>query len=112
MPSTRGLPSSSPLLWNAFKRSTLSRSPASGKRTNPASEALHTALGFERVGVLREVGRKFDRWVDTALWQRLVSVGRSKLADLYVVDECASDTGWGVRVLPQGRPTATLPDSE
>ena len=38
---------------------------------NPASEALHTALGFERVGVLREVGRKFDRWVDTALWQRL-----------------------------------------
>ena len=24
-----------------------------------------------RVGVLREVGRKFDRWVDTAWWQRL-----------------------------------------
>jgi L-amino acid N-acyltransferase YncA len=38
---------------------------------NPASEALHVATGFERVGVLREVGRKFDAWVDTALWQRL-----------------------------------------
>ena len=38
---------------------------------NAASEALHAAVGFEWVGTLREVGRKFDRWVDTALWQRL-----------------------------------------
>jgi phosphinothricin acetyltransferase len=38
---------------------------------NDASEALHRSLGFERVGVLREVGRKFGRWVDTAWWQRL-----------------------------------------
>lgn len=38
---------------------------------NDASEALHRSLGFERVGVLREVGRKRDRWVDTAWWQRL-----------------------------------------
>ena len=35
---------------------------------NPASEALHRAYGFERVGVLPEVGYKFDRWIDTALW--------------------------------------------
>ena len=38
---------------------------------NAASEALHAALGFERVGTLREVGRKFDRWVDTTWWQRV-----------------------------------------
>lgn len=38
---------------------------------NDASEALHAALGFERVGVLREVGQKLGRWVDTAWWQRL-----------------------------------------
>ena len=38
---------------------------------NDASEALHASLGFERVGVLREVGRKHGRWVDTAWWQRL-----------------------------------------
>jgi phosphinothricin acetyltransferase len=38
---------------------------------NDASEALHRALGFERVGVLREVGHKFGRHVDTAWWQRL-----------------------------------------
>ena len=43
---------------------------------NAASEALHVSLGFERVGVLREVGRKFDAWVDTALWQRLGPTGR------------------------------------
>jgi L-amino acid N-acyltransferase YncA len=35
---------------------------------NDASEALHRACGFERVGVLPEVGWKFDRWIDTALW--------------------------------------------
>jgi len=38
---------------------------------NEASAALHAALGFERVGTLREVGRKFDRWVDTTWWQRV-----------------------------------------
>jgi phosphinothricin acetyltransferase len=37
---------------------------------NDASEALHRACGFERVGVLPEVGWKFDRWIDTALWGR------------------------------------------
>jgi phosphinothricin acetyltransferase len=38
---------------------------------NEASLALHRALGFEEVGVLREVGHKFGRWVDTAWYQRL-----------------------------------------
>lgn len=31
-----------------------------------ASLRLHRALGFEEVGRLREVGRKFDRWLDVA----------------------------------------------
>jgi L-amino acid N-acyltransferase YncA len=35
---------------------------------NDASEALHQACGFSRLGVLPEVGWKFGRWIDTALW--------------------------------------------
>jgi len=34
---------------------------------NPGSLALHRACGFEEVGVMRDVGRKFDRWIDV-LW--------------------------------------------
>ncbi|GAB2973711.1 GNAT family N-acetyltransferase [Nocardioides montaniterrae] len=37
---------------------------------NEASEALHRACGFELVGVMREVGRKFDRWIDVSWWQK------------------------------------------
>ena len=35
---------------------------------NPASIALHESLGFVSSGVMREVGRKFDRWVDVGYW--------------------------------------------
>ena len=41
----------------------------------PASVALHRRLGFRDVGVLRAVGRKFDRWIDTALMQRALGIG-------------------------------------
>lgn len=34
-----------------------------------ASRALHAACGFELVGIEREVGRKFNRWLDVALMQ-------------------------------------------
>lgn len=55
----------------------LARLRADGMRTavavvalpNPGSRALHRACGFEPVGVLREVGFKHDRWVDTEWWQ-------------------------------------------
>lgn len=40
---------------------------------NPASLALHRATGFEQVGVMREVGRKQDRWIDVLWLQRLLS---------------------------------------
>lgn len=39
---------------------------------NPASTALHESLGYEIVGTLREVGRKFDRWIDTRWYQLLL----------------------------------------
>ncbi|MDH4168654.1 MAG: GNAT family N-acetyltransferase [Acidimicrobiia bacterium] len=37
-----------------------------------ASIRLHEALGFQRVGTEREVGRKFGRWLDVELLQKLL----------------------------------------
>lgn len=37
-----------------------------------ASIALHESLGFARVGELRQVGRKFDRWLDITLLQLML----------------------------------------
>ncbi len=39
---------------------------------NGGSIAMHQKLGFERVAHLREVGRKFDRWLDLVFLQRYV----------------------------------------
>jgi phosphinothricin acetyltransferase len=38
-----------------------------------ASISLHRAAGFELVGVEREVGRKFNTWLDVVVMQRLLS---------------------------------------
>lgn len=37
-----------------------------------ASIGLHAALGFEIVGTEREVGRKFGRWLDVVVMERLL----------------------------------------
>ncbi|MGK2930436.1 MAG: N-acetyltransferase family protein [Acidimicrobiales bacterium] len=37
-----------------------------------ASIRLHTAAGFAHVGVEREVGRKFGRWLDVVVMQKLL----------------------------------------
>lgn len=39
---------------------------------NPACEALHGKLGFERVATFRQVGFKQGRWVDVGYWQRVL----------------------------------------
>jgi phosphinothricin acetyltransferase len=36
------------------------------------SLALHAKCGFELVGIERQVGRKFNRWLDVAVMQRLL----------------------------------------
>jgi L-amino acid N-acyltransferase YncA len=38
-----------------------------------ASIALHAGCGFEIVGTEREVGRKFGRWLDVVLMERLLT---------------------------------------
>jgi phosphinothricin acetyltransferase len=42
---------------------------------NEASLRLHERAGFERVGRLHEVGRKFDRWLDLVFVQRVLASG-------------------------------------
>jgi phosphinothricin acetyltransferase len=39
---------------------------------NEASVALHEKFGFTKTAHLREVGWKFNRWIDVGYWQRLL----------------------------------------
>lgn len=50
-----------------------------GDSGNAASIGLHRALGFETAGVLRSVGFKFGRWVDSVLMQRRLGPGDAGL---------------------------------
>ena len=38
---------------------------------NDASVALHEKMGFEKVAHFKEVGWKFDRWIDVGYWELL-----------------------------------------
>ncbi|SHG06888.1 phosphinothricin acetyltransferase [Microbulbifer donghaiensis] len=39
---------------------------------NSASVALHEKFGMEKVAHFKEVGHKFDRWIDVGYWQCLL----------------------------------------
>lgn len=41
---------------------------------NPASIGLHERLGFRAVGIFKEVGFKFEQWVDVGYWQKALVV--------------------------------------
>ena len=43
---------------------------------NPASIALFKSLGFEEIGVFREVGFKFGAWHDVSWWQKRLGGGK------------------------------------
>lgn len=40
---------------------------------NPASEKLHAAFGFTRIGAFERVGWKFNQWHDVSYWQAMLS---------------------------------------
>ena len=39
---------------------------------NDASIALHEKFGFEKIGQFKEVGFKFDKWIDVGYWQLII----------------------------------------
>lgn len=39
---------------------------------NEGSIALHEKLGFEKVARFKEVGYKFDKWIDVGYWELIV----------------------------------------
>lgn len=47
-----------------------------GDSGNAASIGLHEACGFTHAGMLRSVGLKFGRWVDTVFMQRALGAGQ------------------------------------
>jgi L-amino acid N-acyltransferase YncA len=65
-------------IGSALVKALFARAVALGKHVmiggvdaeNAASIHLHRKLGFEPVAHLREVGRKFDRWLDLVFLQR------------------------------------------
>src|ERR1700722_1403617 len=46
-----------------------------------SSIRLHATLGFTHVGVLRGIGFKFGRWIDSVLMQRALSAGDGGLPE-------------------------------
>jgi len=48
-----------------------------GDSGNAGSIGVHRACGFEHTGVMKAVGRKFDRWVDVVIMQRALGPGAS-----------------------------------
>jgi len=61
-----------PALLEAMTASGVHTAVALVALPNPGSAALHERCDFERVGTMREVGYKFDRWIDVAWYQRLL----------------------------------------
>jgi phosphinothricin acetyltransferase len=49
-----------------------------GDSKQAASIGLHEAAGFEHAGVFKNIGYKFDRWLDSVLMQRALGPGASK----------------------------------
>jgi phosphinothricin acetyltransferase len=50
-----------------------------GDAANTGSIGVHRACGFEMVGVMKGVGRKFDRWIDVVIMQRALATDTAPL---------------------------------
>src|SRR5690606_3115863 len=57
---------------------------------NAASVGLHTAMGFELVGIYRDVGYKLGAWHDVGWWQKRLRTSDHPPQPLTPFCECVS----------------------
>ena len=65
---------------------------------NPSSIGLHRAMGFEPVGVYREVGFKAGGWVDALWFQRTLGAKSSPPPPPLTLVEARGHPGWSAAI--------------
>jgi L-amino acid N-acyltransferase YncA len=61
---------------------------------NPASVGLHEAMGFEKVGVYRDVGFKLGEWRDVGWWQLRLPRSDPQPSRLLALSEVQQTPAW------------------
>lgn len=79
---------------------------------NPGSVGLHEAMGFEKVGVYRNVGFKFGAWHDVGWWQLALKEHEKRPPAPIDLAAVVGQPGWDA-LLARGEPviTASSPTS-
>jgi phosphinothricin acetyltransferase len=62
-----------PALLDTMAESGVHTAVALVAQPNPSSVTLHKFCGFEEVGQMREVGYKFDQWIDVLWFQKMLN---------------------------------------
>jgi L-amino acid N-acyltransferase YncA len=70
---------------------------------NAGSVGLHTAMGFEPVGVYRAIGFKCGRWHDVAWWQLALQIHDGQPAEPLELNRVVAMPGWS-EAIDAGRP--------
>jgi phosphinothricin acetyltransferase len=52
---------------------------------NPGSVKLHEYCGFEQVGHMREVGYKFDQWIDVSWFQKMLNPAKHATPAAHII---------------------------
>lgn len=63
-------------------------------RPNEASEALHAALGFTRVGSYTDVGFKHGTWRDVVWWRRSLRERPTRPEEPLMISEARATAAW------------------
>ena len=88
-PSVRGMGIGKklyPALLSTMADSGVHTAVALVAQPNPGSVNLHKYCGFEQVGQMREVGYKFDQWIDVLWFQKLLYPAKHAAPAAHIID--------------------------